>query len=77
MSEPGNGKVDFQQAHSFDLVIRWVPEVGQIQVSWPELDDVAKLGMLEMAKQVLAEHRSQSVAVKAAQSGLVIPSVKQ
>ena len=73
---PGNGKVEMHEAQAFNLVIRWIPELAQVQVSWPQLDDVAKLGMLEMAKQVLSENRAESMAVRAGKSGLVIPEIK-
>lgn len=70
MAGNGETKSDFT---TFHLIIRWVPELGQISVSWPPLDDVMKLGMLEMAKEVLAENRASDASVRAQKAGIVLP----
>ncbi len=51
-----------------DIVIRWMPSTGSIQIAWPQVDDVIKLGLIEMAKTSLTEMR-----LKQADSALVVP----
>lgn len=74
MEQPqnGNGAPTMAQSPTFRLVIEWSPQQGRIEVGWPQIDDVAKLGMLEMAKQVLTEARVKSAT--ATQSPLIIPA---
>lgn len=49
-----------QVAPFIQLVIRWVPGVnGKMEVSFPQMDDVVILGMLEKAKEVLTQMRQQ------------------
>lgn len=56
MSENGETKV----APAIQLAINWYPSSGRLEVMFPQTDDVVKLGMLEMAKQVLADMRAKA-----------------
>lgn len=60
-----------QDAPIFTLVIRWSP-AGAMQIQWPQIDDLAKLGMLEMAKAVLVEGRVKQAMGQG--SSLVVPA---
>ena len=58
----GNGaSVQAVQVPVLRLLIEYLPQQGQLRVQWPEVDDIAKLGLLEMAKQVLAEARTRAM----------------
>ena len=63
---------EVQQPVIFTLVVQWMPQSGQLRVNWPQVDDVAKLGMLEMAKQLLTEMRLK--AGVAGSAPLVVPA---
>ncbi len=54
------------------ITIEWQPANGQINFGWPQVDDVIKLGMLEMAKSVLTEVRTKANAASA--SPLIVPA---
>lgn len=56
----------------YQLVIQWSPDTGQVQVQFPNVDDVSRLGMLEVAKGILLEARVK--AGVAASEQLVIPA---
>lgn len=56
--EKPNGAMQ-PQSQSIQIAIIWTPSTGQIQLAWPAVDDVIKLGMLEMAKMALMEARHQ------------------
>jgi hypothetical protein len=53
-------KLEVAQSPTIRLAIEWTPGAGRIEFQWPQVDDVLKLGMLEMAKVVLAEQRQKS-----------------
>lgn len=48
-----------QQVVVFEVVIRYLPQTGQIQVGSSQIDDVTKMGMLEMAKVALINQANQ------------------
>jgi hypothetical protein len=56
------------------IVIDWMPTQGRIEIGWPQVDDVIKLGLLEMAKQVLAEQRAKQGM--AAGNQIVVPQIR-
>lgn len=56
------------------IVIDWMPTQGRIEIGWPQVDDVIKLGLLEMAKQVLGEQRSKQGM--SADKQIVVPQVR-
>jgi hypothetical protein len=56
------------------IVIDWMPTQGRIEIGWPQVDDVIKLGLLEMAKQVLGEQRARQGM--AAGNNIVVPQVR-
>lgn len=43
-----------------NLTITWIPTTGQIKVSFPQIDTIGVLGLLEMAKMVLIEQRTKA-----------------
>jgi hypothetical protein len=57
-----------------ELTIQWSPQTGQLGIKWPQVDDVLKMGMLEMAKSVMIEARAQAGMSKP--SSLVIPAAR-
>jgi hypothetical protein len=64
MSE--NGKVSglaeaAQQIVVHELVVRWVPATGQVQFASSIPDEVAQLGLLEMAKMALVEKKIRAI----------------
>lgn len=60
------------QVASVELRIQWVPQLGQFRVSWPEIDDVIKLGMLQFAQTLLLEQRMKNGV--AGDRPLVVPA---
>lgn len=50
------------------IVIQYVPKTGQLGLQSSNVDDVMKLGMLEMAKALVNEAR-----MKAASSPIAVP----
>lgn len=64
-------KLEVQHVPAIRLTITWSPQTGQIEIGWPNVDDIVKLGMLEMAKTVLVEMRAK--AGMAQPSPLVLP----
>jgi hypothetical protein len=72
MSE-GNGATAVKQVpvEAYEVHIRWVPSTGQIQFASTQMDDVLKLGMIEMAKIALAEQRAAAAAGKG--PSLIVP----
>ena len=63
MADGTTGPVIQQQAVAIELAIRWIPQTGQLQVVGSQVDDVTKLGMLEMAKvAILAQSQSRQTA---------------
>lgn len=42
------------------LTIAWSPSTGQVKVSFPQIDIIGVLGLIEMAKIVLLEQRSKA-----------------
>lgn len=56
-----------------DIVIRWLPATGQLQIAWPAVDDTIKLGLLEMAKATLVEARIK-MALGRPDAGLIVPA---
>ena len=56
---------------TIDLIIRWMPQTGQIQIAWPNIDDTIKMGMLEMAKASLIEMRTKNAINGGA--GMILP----
>ena len=55
-----NPTVNPMQANELILAIKWNPQNGSVSVSFPPVDIVAVLGLLEMAKVVLMEQRSKA-----------------
>ena len=76
MADNGLMQPQVQSAASpeFRLVIEWNPMRGQLSVTWPQVDDTIKLGMLEMAKTTLIENR---VREGIAPSRIVQPRIVQ
>ena len=56
------------------IMIEWRPQVGQLYVEWPQIDDVMKMGMIEMAKSMLSESRIKNS--KTSDSGLLLPRMQ-
>ena len=54
-------QLEAKKVQMFEVIVRWVPETGQLQVGSSQVDPVIQYGMLEMAKQALTEQR-QAVA---------------
>ena len=53
----------------FEIIIQWVPAQGRLQVAGSQVDEVTKMGMLEMAKSViLAQAQGQRTS-----SPLIVP----
>ena len=48
-----------QEVIALELAIRWMPQTGQLQVVGSQVDDVTKLGMLEMAKVAILNQSQQ------------------
>lgn len=72
MENPMNGTApQVGQAVVYRLVIEWTPATGQFNLGVPQVDDTIKLGMLEMAKQVIAEMRGKTAKES---SGLIVPA---
>lgn len=67
------GPTQAQVADTFELIIRWRPSSGAVQVQFPNIDHVSMFGMLEMAKQVLTEARISQGAAKQLKPGLIVP----
>ncbi len=55
----GNGAATAQAVTAIELAIRWTPQTGQLQVVGSQVDDVTKLGMLEMAKFAIRNQSGQ------------------
>lgn len=68
MNAPNGAPVVEKQVVAFELAIRWVPQTGQLQVVGSEVDDVTKLGMLELAKVALIAQKNRQV-----QSPVIVP----
>jgi hypothetical protein len=70
MADGGNGipQLGQKEVVAFELAIRWVPATGQLQVVGSQVDEVTKLGMLEMAKVALINQNAQR-----AQSPVIVP----
>ncbi len=66
MSEPNGVGVP-----AIQIVISFLPTTGQIQVQWPQIDDIGKLGLIEMAKVALLEERRQRA--NSEPSRLIVP----
>ena len=47
-----------------EVVIRWIPTTGQIQIGSNIADPVLQLGMLEMAKVAMIEQRAAAASGK-------------
>jgi len=62
MSANGNGNPTANplQVDGLVLTIKWNPQTGQVQVSFPQVDHVSILGMLEFAKVSLLEMRAKA-----------------
>jgi hypothetical protein len=60
------------QASVINIVIQWAPTKGQFGVQWPEVDDVIRLGMLQMALNVLSEARIKNGI--GAEQRLIVPA---
>lgn len=68
MDAPNGAPVVEQRVVAFEIAIRWIPQTGQLQVVGSEVDDVTRLGMLELAKAaILAQKQRQT------QSPLIVP----
>jgi hypothetical protein len=48
------------QVEGLTLVINWNPQTGAVRVSFPQVDHVSILGMIEFAKVSLYELREKS-----------------
>jgi hypothetical protein len=59
MSTNGNGAVP-QVSDGLNLVINWNPQTGQVKVSFPQIDHLMVLGMIEFAKVTLLELRAKA-----------------
>jgi len=70
MSEPTNGTPQ-KVAHIHEVVIRWIPETGQIHFAASMPDPVVQLGLLEMAKMALIEQKVQALMGKT--TSLIVP----
>jgi hypothetical protein len=55
------GKIAPEQLVVHELVIRWMPQTGQIQFGCSVNDQIVQLGMLEMAKMALVEQKVQAM----------------
>lgn len=71
--EPGNGlaKIDPVNVQINELVVRWIPSTGAVQVGSNLSDPVLQLGMLEMAKVALIEQRVLNATGKG--SPVIVP----
>lgn len=58
MTTNGNGTAP--ASTDINLVIAWSPSTGQVKVSFPQIDIIGVLGLLEMAKVVLMEQRAKA-----------------
>lgn len=66
-----NGAQAAQQVQVFEVIIRWVPATGQIQVASSQMDDTIKFGMLEMAKVAINQQREAAASGKG--PSLIVP----
>jgi len=48
------------QSNEIPLTISWNPSTGSVRVSFPQIDHVSILGMIEFAKVSLMEMRSKA-----------------
>lgn len=74
MAEHGNGISSpdlVQQMVVHKLVIQWVPSTGQVQFACSLNDEVAQLGLLEMAKMALIEKKVR--AITGVEENLIVP----
>jgi hypothetical protein len=58
MTMPTNGELLASQ--DIILQIKWTPSTGSVAVSFPQVDHVSILGMLEFAKVSLLEMRAKN-----------------
>ena len=58
------------QANELILAIKWNPQTGSVSVSFPQIDHVSILGMIEFAKVSLYELRAK------AEQRITIPDIK-
>lgn len=69
MSDNPNGApVVEQKVVVLELAIRWLPQTGQLQVVGSQVDDVTRLGMLELAKAAILKQSDRQ-----AQTPLIVP----
>jgi hypothetical protein len=71
MSDQPSGAPVPKVAHVHEVVIRWVPETGNIQFGSSVADPVIQLGLLEMAKMALIEQKIQTLMGKG--PSLIVP----
>ncbi len=55
-----NGNGTPQIPEGINLVINWNPQNGQVRCSFPQVDHLSILGMLEFAKVTLLELRAKA-----------------
>jgi len=48
------------QTAELQLVVAWNPQTGSVRVSFPQIDHVSILGMIELAKVSLYEMRAKT-----------------
>jgi hypothetical protein len=61
-----------QPSPTLTVVIQWSPMKGQFAVQWPEVDDVIRFGLLQMAASNLSEARIK--AGLGATNQLIVPA---
>ncbi len=62
-----NGKIEIKEVPVMEIRLRYVPTTGEFQVQGSQMDKVAQLGMIELAKHVLMQQPQEG-------SHLIMPS---
>lgn len=50
-----NGKVEIKEVPMLEIRLRYIPTTGEFRVEGSQMDRVAQLGMIELAKHVLMQ----------------------
>ena len=73
----GNGRPSMEELAKtavLELSIRYAPALGQLMFSFPQCDDIIRMGMLEAAKSALIEARIANAGNKIIQPSASLPS---